>query len=73
MKIEISVKPNSRRESVTETAPGIFRVQVAERPVEGRANEAVRELLAEHFGVPKSAVRICHGLKGKTKVVEIFR
>jgi hypothetical protein len=40
-------------------------------PVEGKANEAVIKLLARHFKVPKSAVKIVVGLTGRTKIVDV--
>lgn len=71
MKIQIRVKTSSRIEAVEKQADGSYRVAVNAPPVEGRANEAVIEVLARHFGVPKSSLRIVSGHKGKNKVVEI--
>lgn len=42
-----------------------------EPPVENRANIALVESLSDHFGIPKSRIRIVAGLKSKNKVVEI--
>ncbi|MBI2500420.1 MAG: DUF167 domain-containing protein [Deltaproteobacteria bacterium] len=71
MKISLIVKPNSRKESVEELPDGVLQVRVNAPPIEGRANEAVIEVLAKHFSVPKSAVTILKGAKGKRKMVEI--
>lgn len=70
MKIRVKVKPNSRTEEVIQEGDDLT-VRVKEPPKEGKANEAVIKLLAEHFGVPKSQVRILSGFKSKNKVVEI--
>jgi len=40
-------------------------------PVDGKANEAVQRVLAETFGVPRSAVTILRGETGKRKTVRI--
>ncbi len=40
-------------------------------PVEGRANEAITILLAEHFGVARSQVRLIRGATSKQKVFDI--
>ncbi len=48
-----------------------YRVEVKEPPVEGRANKAVVEAVADYFALPKSTVTICSGQKGKKKVLEI--
>jgi hypothetical protein len=70
MKIQVRVKPNSRTEEVSRRGDS-FVVKVKEAPKEGKANQAVIRLLAEHFGVPQSQVRILSGFKSKTKVVEV--
>jgi uncharacterized protein (TIGR00251 family) len=71
MKISVTVKPNSRKEEVVSTAEGEYTVRVCAPPVEGKANERVIELLAKHFGVPKSRVTISRGSSGRKKIVEI--
>jgi uncharacterized protein len=40
--------------------------------VEGAANEALCDVLAEHFDVKRSQVRIVQGAKSRMKVVEIL-
>jgi len=44
---------------------------VAAPPREGQANAAVVAALAEHFGVPRSQVRIIRGAGSRHKIVEI--
>jgi len=70
MKIQVRVKPNSRTEEVSQEGDG-FIVKVKEPPREGKANQAVIRLLAEHFGVAKSRVRILSGLRSGKKVIEV--
>jgi uncharacterized protein (TIGR00251 family) len=70
MKIQVKVKPNSKTEEVNREGDS-FIVKVKEPPKEGKANHAVIKLLAEHFGVPQSRVRIFSGFKSKNKVVEV--
>jgi len=70
MRIQVRVKPNSRTEEVSQEGDS-FIVKVKEPPKEGKANQAVIKLLAEHLGVAKSRVRILSGLKSKNKVVEV--
>jgi len=70
MKIQVKVKPNSKSEEVSREGDS-FIVRVKEPPREGKANQAVITLLAEHFGVPKSRVRILSGFRSKNKVIEI--
>jgi uncharacterized protein (TIGR00251 family) len=70
MKIQVKVKPNSRTEEVSQEENS-FTVKVKEPAREGKANQAVIKLLAEHFGVPKSRVTILSGFSSKNKVVEV--
>lgn len=48
-----------------------IKVRLAARAVDGKANEALIEFLAEHFKVPKRNVRIVAGLKSRQKRVAI--
>lgn len=69
MKIHVKVKPNSKTEEVSQEGDN-FEVKVKEPPREGRANQAIIKLLAQHFGVPQSQVRILSGFKSRSKVIE---
>jgi uncharacterized protein (TIGR00251 family) len=70
MKIQVKVKPNSRTEELSREGDS-FIVKVKEPPREGKANQAVIKLLAEHFGVPPSQVRILSGFRSRNKVIEV--
>jgi uncharacterized protein (TIGR00251 family) len=48
------------------------KIQLTAPPVDDRANEALRRLLAERLKVPVSAVRIVAGEKSRTKRVSIM-
>lgn len=71
MRVDVVVKPNSKKPGIEKLPSGAYRVAVKAPAIEGRANEAVIAVLADHFGVPKSAIAIVRGLKGKKKVVEV--
>ena len=70
MKIRVKVKPNSRTEEVSREGDS-FIIKVKEPPKEGKANQAVTKLLAEHFGVPQSQVRILSGFRSRNKLIEV--
>ncbi|MGH7834951.1 MAG: DUF167 domain-containing protein [Candidatus Binatia bacterium] len=67
----IIVKSQARKAEVKQTAEGHCVVSVRAPAREGKANQALVELLASHFHVPKSSVRIIHGQTGKRKLVQI--
>lgn len=69
--VDIQVKPRSSREAVGPVQADRLIVAVNAPPVEGKANEAVVRLLADTFGVPRSAVTIVRGETGKKKTVRI--
>ncbi len=71
MKLEIIVHPNSRRPRIDKDLLGTLHVYVSQPPLEGRANEAVLEALAEYFGVRRSKVSLLRGEKSKIKLCEI--
>ena len=70
MKIQVKVKPSSKTEELSHEGDS-FIAKVKEPPKEGRANQAVIKLLADHFGVPKSQVRIISGFKSRNKVIDV--
>lgn len=70
MKINVKVMPHSMREEVVKQGDD-YVVRVKAMPQEGKANEAVIELVAKHFKVPKSVVQIVTGLTSRNKIIEI--
>jgi len=70
MKIQVKVKPNSKTEELSQEG-NIFIAKVKEPPKQGKANQAVIRLLAEHFGVSQSQVRILSGFRSRNKVIEV--
>jgi len=70
VKIQVKVKANSKTEEISQEGNKLI-VKVKEPPKEGRANQAVIKLLAEHFEVSQSQVRILSGFKSKNKTIEV--
>lgn len=74
MKLKIRVLPRSSKNEIVGTmADGTLKVKLTAAPVDGAANEALVELLAEHFGVPKYKIEITSGLRSKNKTVKISK
>jgi uncharacterized protein len=70
-KIWLTVKPQAKRESVTELAENQYSVAVRAPATDGKANARLIELLAEHFHTAKSHVRILRGQSARKKLLEI--
>jgi len=73
VKILIKVKPNSKKKEVNQISPNEFCVRVSAPAKEGKANQAVVELLSDYFNVPKSRITITKGFKNKNKIIEIIQ
>lgn len=72
MKISVHLKPNSRhREEVVVGDDVLLTIYTKAPAIEGRANLAAVKLLAKHFGVASSKVRLVRGAASKYKVFEI--
>ena len=65
------MQPRGRRDEIAGERDGRIVVRVTAPPVEGRANEALRKLLAKRLGVPKSAVSVIRGERSRDKTVRI--
>ena len=74
MKISVHLKPNSRhREEVVPNDDGSLTIYTKAPAIEGRANVAATKLLARHFGVAPSKVKLLRGAASKYKVFEVDR
>ena len=72
MKISVHLKPNSRhREEVITNDDGSLTLYTKAPAIEGRANLAAVKLLAKHFGVSSSKVKLLRGASSKYKIFEI--
>ena len=69
--LRVKVKPNSRVCALERLADGTWLARVKAPPVEGKANEALVALLAEHFGVRKAQVTIKSGASSRLKLIQI--
>ena len=72
MKISVYIKPNSRhREEVEKNDDDTLTVYIKAPAIEGRANAAAIKLLAKHFRVASSKVKLVRGATSKYKIFEI--
>lgn len=83
MKISVKAKTNSKTEKVervtqprlplsnNENESTLYKVEVKEPPIGGKANEAIIKALAKYFNIPPSSVRLVRGQSSKHKFFEI--
>jgi len=69
--IAVRVTPRASRDAILGERDGTLKVRLTAPPVDDRANDALRRLLAESLNAPISAVRIVAGEKSRTKRVAI--
>ena len=70
-RISVRVKPNARVSALRERDDGTWLAEVKAPPVDGMANEELRALVADEFGVRKAQVSIRSGASSRAKLVEI--
>ncbi len=70
MIISLKVVPGARKDLFKEEN-GLVKVYLTAPPLDGRANEALMRVLADHFGVKPAAVTLIKGLRSRNKVVNI--
>ena len=71
MKVNIIAHPNAKKPRIEKDFLGTIHVYVHEPPLEGKANNAIREALTKYFKVKKSSVMLISGEKSKNKLFEI--
>lgn len=71
VRLAVRVQPRAARSRVAGRHGEALKLQVAAPPVDGAANAAVIELLADWLGVPRRDLRLAHGERGRDKVVAI--
>lgn len=69
-RFNIKVIPNAKRNKIVEE-PGHLKVYLTALAVEGKANQALIEFLAEHFKTKKNKISIIRGEKSREKIVEV--
>lgn len=72
VEIRVKVIPKSSKSAIAgHLADGTWKIKVAATPEKGKANRALCEFLAEHFGVAVSRVQIISGETSHLKRVRI--
>jgi uncharacterized protein len=69
--LQIRVKPRARISSLTQAPDGTWLATLKSPPVDGKANEELVALVAEHFQCRKAAVSIKSGASGRMKLVKV--
>jgi hypothetical protein len=69
--VQIHLQPGAQRSGVAGEFNGRLKVAVVAPPLEGRANKALCEWIADRLGLPARQVRIVSGEHSRDKVLRI--
>ena len=67
----VRVQPRARRNAVAGVLGEALKLSLTAPPVEGRANQACIDFLAELLGVPRSSVTIAAGETSRNKLIRV--
>lgn len=70
-RIAIKAVPNASRDEIGEWLGDALKVKLRAPALEGRANEALCEFLAERLGLPRRQVVLVRGEKSRQKVIAL--
>ena len=69
--LAVKAAPNAPRSAVVGWLGGALKVKIHAHALDGRANDALCEFLADELGLPRRAVTLAHGEKSRQKLVRI--
>jgi uncharacterized protein len=70
-RIKVRVRVGSRKDELIGVSDGVMLARVSALPVDGRANRALRRLIARRVGVSLSRVTIVCGERGRDKLIRV--
>lgn len=69
IRLSVKVQPNARQQVIQKVNEEEYRIHVLSPPSEGKANKEVIDVIASHFHLPRSRVKIIRGRKSRKKIV----
>jgi uncharacterized protein (TIGR00251 family) len=71
IQLDVRVQPRASKTEIAGVQDGRLKIRLSAPPVDGAANTACRDFLAELLGVSKSAVSLTSGEKAREKSFRI--
>jgi len=69
--IEVRVTPRAATDEIAGWTDGVLRVRVKAPPVDGKANQALLELMARKLGLPPSRLELVGGATARIKRIRL--
>lgn len=70
-RVEVRLRPGGGRDELLGFRDGVLQARVSAPPVDGRANEALRKLIAKQLRVAPSRVTIVRGERSRDKLIAV--
>lgn len=70
--INVKVQPKASVKKVVEIETSVYKVYTTKPAVDGQANVAVIEMMAEYLKIKKNKLQIKQGHTSRNKVIEIY-
>lgn len=71
MEINVRVIPRAKLNRVEVQPDGVVRVHTTTAPTDGKATADVIKMLAEHYNVPKTSIKLVRGATSRDKVFKL--
>lgn len=71
MYVKVKVTPDAKKEKFERKSEELFEISVKEKAKQNMANDRVRELMAQHFGMVKGDIKIISGHRSPNKIISI--
>lgn len=69
--LAVRLHPGARKNAVTGVHAGAMKIALTAPPVNGKANEALIEFLAEALHLPRARIAIVAGFTSRTKTLRV--
>lgn len=69
--LTLHIQPGAKKSECAGRHGDALKIRLAAPPVDGKANTALTEFVAEHLGLPRAAVRLKSGQTSRRKVLEV--
>ena len=69
--LTLHIQPGAKKTAVAGRHGDALKIRLAAPPVDGKANAALLEFIADALGLPKAAVNLKSGHTSRRKVVEV--
>ena len=71
LRIAVHVQPNASRTEIAGLVEGALKIRLHAPPVDGKANEALTQFIAERLKVAKRDVTVSRGHSSRQKLLEV--